>query len=250
MVFTRWRREVYRRFRRSGQRPSREFSRPKPRPLPHFPQERKGRLSPLQGGLISCAIGLLLAGLIIAGLEARLRPVVYAVAQTQAVNTLTGLVEQVVAQDIAQREIGYDDFVTIQRDDSGAIAALGTDMAKMNLLRTEITGEILAALEEVDVSTIQIPLGSLLQSELSWGRGPSVKVRSMSVGVVSAEFESEFHSAGINQTLHRIYLEIQVPITLMLPGGGVETDFSTRLCVAETVIVGAVPEMMLQRDTS
>ena len=67
----------------------------------------------------------------------------------------------------------------------------------------------------------------------------------MTVGTVDGEFFSEFTSAGVNQTLHRICLKLTVPLTLMLPGGAVETVSETELCVAETVIVGQVPQTYL-----
>ena len=119
-------------------------------------------------------------------------------------------------------------------------------MAQMNLLRAELTAAILAALEEVDVSDIQVPLGSLFDLEPLWAKGPALKARAMTVGTVRAEFDSQFTSAGVNQTLHRIWMEVTVPMTLLLPGGRVEVTVETRLCVAETVIIGQVPDTYLQ----
>ena len=70
----------------------------------------------------------------------------------------------------------------------------------------------------------------------------------MAVGTADARFSSSFSEAGVNQTLHRIELELTVPMTLLLPGGPVETESVTRLCVAETVIVGRVPDAYLQME--
>lgn len=67
----------------------------------------------------------------------------------------------------------YGDFVTIQRDASGAITAMTTDMAALNQLRAQLVAQILSALEGVDASEIRIPLGSLVDSELVWARGRS-----------------------------------------------------------------------------
>ena len=105
--------------------------------------------------------------------------------------------------------------------------------------------QILSALEGVDASEIRIPLGSLVDSELVWARGPELRVRALRVGTVSAEFRSDFSQAGVNQTLHRIELEVAVPVTLILPGGQTELTIETGLRVAETVIVGAVPDTYL-----
>ena len=121
-------------------------------------------------------------------------------------------------------------------------------LARMNLLRSELTAAILEALEEADVSDIQVPLGSLFDLEPLWAKGPALKARAMTVGTVRAEFDSQLTSAGVNQTLHRIGMEVTVPMTLLLPGGEVEVPLDTRLWVAETVIVGQVPDTYLQLD--
>ena len=168
------------------------------------------------------------------------------IAAAQAQNTMTAVVENAVTADLAARQVSYADFVTIQRDEGGGITALTTDMARMNLLRAELIASILEALEGVDVSEIQVPLGSLFDLEPLWAKGPAIRARAMIVGTVRAEFDSQLTSAGVNQTLHRIWMEVDVPMTLLLPGGEVEVSVDTRLCVAETVIVGKVPDTYLQ----
>ena len=196
--------------------------------------------------LITLAVALLVAASVIALLEAKLRPVVAEIASAQAQNTMTAVVEGAVTADLAARNVSYADFITIQRDGGGAITALTTNMARMNLLRAELTAAILESIAGVDVSDIEVPLGSLFDLEPLWAKGPSLRARAMTVGTVRTEFDSQFTSAGVNQTLHRIWLEVDVPMTLLLPGGEVETALHTRLCVAETVIVGKVPDTYLQ----
>lgn len=179
------------------------------------------------------------------GLQHQLRPLVEAAARAQAANALTAVIDRAIAADLAERDVDYGDFVTIQRDASGAITAMTTDMAALNQLRAQLVAQILSALEGVDASEIRIPLGSLVDSELVWARGPELRVRALRVGTVSAEFRSDFSQAGVNQTLHRIELEVAVPVTLILPGGQTELTIETGLRVAETVIVGAVPDTYL-----
>ena len=198
--------------------------------------------------LFRSGAALIVAASVIALLEYKLRPVVAEIASTQVQNTMTAVVEGAVTADLAARQVSYADFVTIQRDEGGAITALTTDMARMNLLRSELTAAVLEALEGVDVSDVQVPLGSLFDLEPLWAKGPALKAKAMTVGTVRAEFDSQFTSAGVNQTLHRIWLEVDVPMTLLLPGGEVEASLHTRLCVAETVIVGKVPDTYLQLD--
>ena len=192
------------------------------------------------GWLASLALGAALAALCVGLLEARLRPMAVTIAQAQLQNDAARLVERCVTEDLAERGLTYAELVSIQRDTSGAIVSLTTDMAAMNLLRAELVERVLDALEGVGVLQLRIPLGSLLD----------LKVHAMAVGTADARFSSSFSEAGVNQTLHRIELELTVPMTLLLPGGPVETESVTRLCVAETVIVGRVPDAYLQMERS
>lgn len=228
-----WRREFVRYVRRPLNRRRKVWTGPGP----------AWRIPP---ALITLAVALLVAMSVISLLEAKLRPVVAEIASAQAQNTMTAVIENAVTADLADRQVGYVDFVSIQRDEGGAITALTTNMAQMNLLRVELTAAILRALDGVDVSDIQVPLGSLFDMEPLWAKGPTLRARAMTVGTVRAEFDSQFTSAGVNQTLHRIWMEVMVPMTLLLPGGEVEVSVNTRLCVAETVIVGRVPDTYLQ----
>lgn len=233
MAMAPWRREMVRRMRQPWSRRRPAWTGPNWSIPPVF---------------LTLAVALAVAASVIALLEAKLRPVVAEIAATQAQNSMTAVVEDAIAAGLAARQVSYSDFVTIQRDEGGAVTALTTDMARMNLLRAELTAAILEALEEVDVSDIQVPLGSLFDLEPLWAKGPTLKARAMTVGTVRAEFDSQLTSAGVNQTLHRIWMEVTVPMTLLLPGGEVEVPLDTRLCVAETVIVGQVPGTYLQLD--
>ena len=177
--------------------------------------------------------------------ERALRPVLAAAARYQVRSQVTAAVEQWAARDLQERGVDYSDFVTITRNEAGEITALSADMARLNLLRAELSAHLLERLEDSQLE-LTIPVGSLLPLEPTWARGPELHLRALALGTASAEFESEFTSAGINQTRHRLWLELSVPVTVLLPGGGEELTVDSRLCVAETVIVGQVPQTWVQ----
>lgn len=197
---------------------------------------------------LTLAAALAVAFVLIRGIEGRFRPNLALLARTQVHNQVSAHLETAVSEALAQWQVDYGDLVTIQRDESGAITALTTDTAALNLLRTRLVSQVLDTLENVSVTMVRIPLGSLLGGELTWARGPALSVRAVSTGTVSAQFESEFSSAGVNQTIHRLELSLSVPMTVLLPGGGVEETVALRLPVAETVIVGQVPDAYLQTE--
>ena len=203
-------------------------------------------LSPIWELVLTLIIGVALAVWLVIFLGEQIRPVAALAARTQGENTIIRAVEEVVMEVLAEREVGYSDFVTIERNSGGRITAIITDMASMNRMRSHILERVLEELEGIQVSDINIPLGSLLDIDFLWAKGPQLKVHSMSVGTVQAEFESEFTGAGVNQTVHRIWLEVTVPLTLILPGDRVEAQGNTRIPIAETVIVGEVPSYLRQ----
>lgn len=197
---------------------------------------------------LTLAVAVAVAFFLIRGTEERLGPNLALLARIQIHNQVSALLEETVTESLTQNQVDYGELVTIQRDASGSITALTTDSAALNLLRTRLVSQILEALKSASATTVRIPVGSLLGGELTWARGPALTVRAVSAGTVSAQFESEFSSAGVNQTIHRLELALSVPMTILLPGGGVEETVELRLPVAETVIVGQVPNAYLQTE--
>ncbi len=202
-------------------------------------------LSRGQEWALSILLGVVLAAAVIFALGTHLRPTAAVLAQAQTENTVKSMVEEIVREQMSERGIGYDTFVSIQRDNRGTITALTTDMAALNQMRSILVEQILQNLDGLSSEQIRVPLGSLLHMDILWGKGPSLRLEVLSAGTVEAEFESEFVSAGVNQTMHQIWLNVRVPLTMLLPGKRIDTQVSTRLCVAETVIVGQVPDTYL-----
>ena len=173
---------------------------------------------------------------------AQLRPLLESMATTRVSNTVNRIVFEAVNEAIESGEITYDQLISFEKDNDGKITAVHSNMAACNRLQVEILDIILARIDQVSARELSIPVGSLTGSALLAGRGPRIKVRMESVGSSSARFENEFTSAGINQTNHRIVLHIDVSVAILLPGFTTATEVSNAVTVAETVIVGTVPD--------
>ena len=173
---------------------------------------------------------------------AQLRPLLESMATTRVSNTVNRIVFEAVNEAIDSGEITYDQLISFEKDNDGKITAVHSNMAACNRLQVEILDIILARIDQVSARELSIPVGSLTGSALLAGRGPRIKVRMESVGSSSARFENEFSSAGINQTNHRIVLHIDVSVAILLPGFTTATQVSNAVTVAETVIVGSVPD--------
>lgn len=122
-------------------------------------------------------------------------------------------------------------------------------MAEFNRLQSAITQDILKRLGEMSDTDLTIPAGTLTGSAFLAGRGPGLSVRMQSTGSCSAKFLNDFSQAGINQTTHRIILCVDVSMSILLPGFRTETAVSNSFSVAETVIVGEVPDTYTYFDS-
>lgn len=170
-------------------------------------------------------------------------------AVTRVSNSVNRLVVAAVSDAIESGEIQYDRLITLQKDNSGRITALQSNMAEFNRLQSAITEDVLHRLSQMSDTQLSIPIGTLTGSALLAGHGPRLTVKMQSTGSCSAHFENQFFDAGINQTTHSILLYVDVSVTILLPGLSTRTQVSSSFSVAETVIVGDVPDTYTQFDS-
>ena len=171
-----------------------------------------------------------------------MEPILVSMATARVSNTVNRIVVEAVDEAIQGGEIDYGILVSFEKDAEGRVTALKSNMAAFNRLQSRIADDILLRLSEVSTTTLSIPIGTLTGSSLLAGRGPTVKVKMQSVGSTTASFRNTFSSAGINQTRHQILLDVQVNMSILLPGFRTSTKVSNEISVAETVIVGSVPQ--------
>ena len=191
--------------------------------------------------LLTLVLAVLIAAWFIALLELRLRPVVEQLATRQVNNHVTALLNA----SLTDMKNGYSGLVQIERDADGTIVAVTGNIDRINQIRGQVVQKALAAVAAIDVHTLGVPLGILFDFDLLWAKGPVIEVHSLVAGTVSTSVRSEFQSAGINQTLHRVLLDVEVPLTVLLPGSRENTVVCITVCAAETVIVGKVPQTYL-----
>ena len=179
-------------------------------------------------------------------LRSRYRTVIEDLAQTQVKNTTSDLTNDAIAKQIAVGNIAYDRIVFFEKDLEGRITALKTNMSEVNRLKTDILNIINDEILALDTSDIGIPLGSLFLPELLSGKGPAIPVHILSIRNSDANFVSHFSQAGINQTLHKLTMEVSIDVAVLVLGQTSSFTMSSEVVVAETVIVGDVPQTFLQ----
>lgn len=179
-------------------------------------------------------------------LRSKYRLVIEDLAQTQVKNTTSDLTNDAIAKQIASGDIQYDRIVFFEKDLDGRITALKTNMSEVNRLKTDILNIINDEILALDHSDIGIPLGSLFFPELLSGKGPAIPVDILSIRNSDANFVSHFSQAGINQTLHRLNMEVSIDVAVLVLGQTSSFTMSSEVVVAETIIVGDVPQTFLQ----
>ena len=167
-------------------------------------------------------------------------------AETQVRNATSDLINDAIDRQIESGDIQYDRIVYFEKDLDGRITALKTNMSEVNRLKTAtlnlINDEILA----MDSSLLGIPMGNLFLPELFSDKGPLIPVHILSIRNSDGAFGSNFSAAGINQTLHQLTMEVSVDVAILVFGKTLSFTVSSQVVVAETIIVGQVPDTLLQ----
>jgi len=163
------------------------------------------------------------------------------IALSDARDAVTLAVNETVQSIMAAGGYGYDDFVTLCRDKEGSICAITTDTVKINALATELLAETVRSADSRKLD-IRIPLGNLLGSNLLLGRGPEIPVEILMLTSSFVRLESGFSDTGINQTKHDLILKVSVDIDILVPWETISTTVETDVLIAETILVGRVPD--------
>ena len=172
--------------------------------------------------------------------------VIITLAQTQVKNVTSDLINDAIDRQIQDGTIQYDRMVYFEKDLEGKITALKTNMSEVNRLKTDLLNLINDEILAMDTDHLGIPLGSLILPEILSGRGPTIPVQILTIRNSEADFFSEFSQAGINQTLQKLNMQVSVDVAVLVLGKVDDFTISSQVVVAETVIVGQVPEMFLQ----
>lgn len=197
--------------------------------------------------LLAAAALVALVGFVML-LRVRFRPLADGLMQTQLDNQASSAINEAIQEQISGGEIDYDKMVTIEKDAAGNVTAMRANIGEINFLRTRILTRIDEKLMDLSIEELGVPVGSVVLPELFSGRGPNLPVRVIAVRTSDAAFRNEFQEAGINQTLHRIFFDIHVVVTILSLEGRQEIPVESSVLVAETVIVGQVPTTYIDME--
>lgn len=170
-----------------------------------------------------------------------LRRISTEIAISDAIDAVTLDVNSAINYRMTTEDMSYDRFVTLDKNDTGLVTAIKTNMSEINALSSNMLTDIVGK-GDMRILELEIPIGNLLGSSLLLSKGPEIPLEIVMLTSSRIDFRNDITSAGINQTKHRIIFEVTVEIDIILPWEISTSQVVTEVIVAETVIVGTVPE--------
>lgn len=161
----------------------------------------------------------------------------FARAYSMAVETINRAVKQAMGQGVA-----YEELIDAQIDAQGRVSMLRANTMRMNELASQTALLAERELGSAENQVVEIPLGAALGVSFLSGFGPRLEVQILPVGAVHTSFDTEFETAGINQTRHKIFLNLRATVSLIVPTGSQLVEVTSTVPIAESIIVGEVPE--------
>ena len=139
-------------------------------------------------------------------------------------------------------EHSYDEIFTIEKDTNGNVTMINSNVIPINEIISDVAIKIQEEINKQGRKDIQIALGSFTGIKLLSGRGPGIKIRISTVGNVETDLRSEFEAQGINQTIHRIYLQVKCEVSILTPFKDITKDITNQVLIMENVIIGTIPD--------
>ncbi len=189
---------------------------------------------------LGAALGILL--LCLAAAEMWMYPLLLSYGGHTAEAWAVAAVNETVAAVLAETQTAYGDLTTVTRDAEGRIVTLQTDAARLNRLQSEIAVRLSERIGETSRGRFTVPFGTVCGGALLSGRGPDVTFFAAVDGVAKTELRDEFSAAGINQTYHRVYLDITLQVLVTVMGHREVREVAVPAVMAQTVLMGTVPE--------
>ena len=192
-----------------------------------------------------CVLMILLISFLL--LDAKLRPDLYDLAALEAYAISSKTVNSAVEKILSENAPAYSEIVSINYAEDNTVTGITTDIMKLNLFKSRVTNAIDEEFNKKEKTDITVSLGTATGIALLSGLGPYIDIGTGFSSSTQSNFENVFTSAGINQTQHSVMLNIKTTVILTMSGKRINQTVETSFCIAQTVIVGSVPNVMVER---
>lgn len=176
--------------------------------------------------------------------ERNIGPTLMAIAEARARLIATESINDAINKKIA-RNTQYKDLITIHKNNNGEVSLIQINTIEINRLRSDATQFVTESLRKIAMDEIAIPLGQVTGSQILANFGPKITVSIIPVGTVEVDVSEAFEEAGINQTRHKIFVDVKTWVKIVVPMVSSSVEVSSHIPIAETIIIGNVPNTIL-----
>lgn len=209
--------------------------------MEYYTRRKNKKYLPL---LIFIIVIIILLNTALVFFDKRVMPSVIEISEIMAKTQTLNIINE-ASMNILNKEFKYNEMIKIDKDNNGKIILVQSDTGKLNYIASKISNECNKSLADMSNNKIKVPLGWITEKSLFYNLGPDISIEVEPIGNVVVTYESKFESAGINQTRHKIYLNVNGKVRIKLPIKSEEIDVSTQIPVCDTIIVGEVPDMTM-----
>ncbi len=177
-----------------------------------------------------------------------IRPRVIRISQLFAENEVSQIIDDEIKKLMLEEFLSYEKITTITRDSAGRVTSVNANSVLINNFANDLDIAIGDSIDKRDVMENQVYLSSFFGIDILSGMGPKIPVRFQQISVTDADVHHTFEESGINQTLHTIHLSVSVEIEILMPFAYSTIEVSSNMPIAQTLIVGTVPDTYLNRQ--
>lgn len=174
--------------------------------------------------------------------DSKLRPVVNSTARYRLQSMVTQAANDSIIEELEKNNVTYQDLVLLEKDENGRVLLISYNSFAVNKLKSLITSSVLKKINELNETNIYIPLGNITNIDILQNKGPKLCFTITPYAYAQTDIESEFVNTGINQTEHKIFIVINISAAALIPNYSTDINLQTKVCVAQTVIIGKVPD--------
>lgn len=175
-------------------------------------------------------------------LEAHIRPVLLTVVQYESKRYALSAFNDAVALNIGKNPDAYQGLYSVTYADDGTIAAVRANAYMMNKLSSDLVESLESKLNDLEDSTLDVPVGTLLGVQALAGRGPVLRMKILPESFVSAQVYDKMESSGINQTAMSVYVHFYVEMSVILSGYSTTVTAENDICLSQMLLVGKTPQ--------
>ena len=177
--------------------------------------------------------------------EKNIIPAVLTIGEEKLRREATTIINE-TALDIYSKDFNYNDMIIIEKDNEGNIALLRADTVKLNYLSSRLVLASNDRIDKLEEMGLKVPLGYMTKNLVFYNLGPDISIKMTQIGNITSSYDSVFESAGINQTRHKIYLNVSMKMKIIVPLNSREVEIASEIPIAETIIVGKIPNTAIE----